>query len=62
MVDNRGFVDYILLIALGGLGLYNILLACRLYKLYGELYYKHKAAEKELAECRNKLRDIAKNN
>lgn len=57
MVD-RGFVDYILLIVLGGLGLYNVLLACRLYKLYGELYYKHKAAEKELAECKNKLKEM----
>lgn len=51
MVD-RGFVDYILLIVLGGLGLYNVLLACRLYKLYGEMYNKLKSAEKELAECR----------
>lgn len=49
---DRCFVDYVFFILLGGLGLYNIVSAIKLYKLYGEMYEKYKAAEKELAKCR----------
>lgn len=54
MVD-RGFIDYVFFILLGGLGLYNVVSAIRLYKLYGEMYEKYKADEKELAKCRRAI-------
>lgn len=57
MVD-RGFVDYVVFTVLGGLGLYNVILAVRLYKLYGEMHEKYKASIKELAECKRKLQEI----
>lgn len=52
---DRGFVDYVVFTVLGGLGLYNVVLAVRLYKLYGEMYEKYKASIKELAECRKQI-------